>query len=447
MSLQQQPSFNDISKVAPQPVLKDAPWIVISFAVWIASFVFFAQWSKGVDFSENFETIINVMIASTLVAIIWGFAWLFVIRKLHNSIVKISLVACPLLLAGLGVWSLSQGGDPVAFFVLAVLSALWGFFKRDRIPFVTAVLSSASTCLVQLPGLMVIQIVSVILNVGWGIFYLFMAIFGIVYLTDNKEDDINHYTNLIIIIWLLYTMCSAINQLTAHVIVCGTVAAWWLTPNDLSPIGASASRACRYSFGSISLGAFLITIMEAIQIAIGTWLDNPCTYRCWACFQDMIKLYSSYCFVRVAVFNESFCESAKATNQLFKSSGLDAVTNDTFIWAVLYLGSWIMGALHGLVTTVIWAGMYSTAVYDSTTYLYAVWLLGTWIGRNMCIACLMPIDSTVRTTYVLWTEASATMLANRPDQMKPIIDAHQASRFYTPPAGTVPMQQTNGQMV
>jgi hypothetical protein len=243
-------------------------------------------------------------------------------------------------------------------------------------------------------------------------------------------------------------MTSAINQLTAHVIVCGTVAAWWLTPNDPSPIGAAATRACRYSFGSISLGAFLITVLEAIQMAIGTWCDNPCCYKCWAYFKDLIKLYSSYVFVRVAVFNESFCVSAKATNQLFVSSGLDAITNDTFIWAVLYLGSWIMGALHGLVTTVIWAGMYSTAVYDSTAYMYGVWMMGTWIGRNMCIACLMPIDSTVRTTYVLWTEASATMVANRPDQMQPIIDAHQASRFYTPPpAGAVPMQQTNGQMV
>jgi len=441
--VENRPSFNDLNKAPQQPLLKDAPWIIISVAVWLASIIAFASWSKNVEFSDGFQDIINVLVVSTFVAIIWGFAWLFVIRALHRSIVKISLVVCPLLMVVLGIWSASEGGDPTAFFVIAGLSVLWAFIRRNRIPFVTAILSSATLCLVDLPGLMVVQIVSVLLNVGWGIFYLFMAIFGAMDLARRGEDDANHYRNLFIIIWLLYTMCTAINQLTSHVIVCGTVASWWLTPNDLAPISGSAQRACRYSFGSISLGAFLITILELIQVLIGTFVDNACCYKCWQCFKDMIKLYSSYVFVRVSVFNESFCESAKYTNEMFNSAGLDAVTNDTFIWAVLYLGAWIMGALHGLVTTVIWALMYSDKVYDETFYLYGVWIIGTWIGKNMTMACLMPIDSAVRCTFVIWTEASDKMLANRPDVMQPILDAYRESPFYTVPQGQlqgVPMQ-------
>lgn len=237
-------------------------------------------------------------------------------------------------------------------------------------------------------------------------------------------------------------MCIAINQLTTHVIVCGTVAAWWLTPNDSTPIGAAASRACRYSFGSISLAAFLITVFEAVELLLGFLCDTPCLSCLWNQAKKLFKLYSSYTLVRVAVFNESFCSSASRTNELFVSSGLDAVTNDTFVWAVLYLGSWVMGAVHGLVTVLIWSAMVHDSVMTDMLHFYLIWILGLWIGKNMTMATLMPIDSAIRTTFVLWSEASPKMLENRPDQMQPILDGYRESPFYTVEVDAgVPMQQ------
>lgn len=419
------PRFGDAQKSAPKPIMKDAPWVLISFAVWITSAVLYHKWRSNQPYSNDSNLAdngyIKALVTSTLIASVFGFVWLGVMRVLKRSIVWISLLALPVLYVCLGLWAMSNDTSPVGFFMVAAFMALWAWIRRDRIPFVTAMLAAATESLVDLPGLLAIQVVVVLLNIGWAIFFVFFSVAAI---DGMPIETYNDWIHFFIVTWGLYTLCTALNSYTSHVIACGAVAAWWLTPNDLSPICNTTQRTLRYSFGTISLGAFLVTIFEVVRMVLAIFFDNWLLRVCWRCLERVFRLFSSYAFVRVAVFGESFCEAAKHTADMFASSGLDALTNDVFMWTVVRLGAWLLGAVHGFITIIIFKAYFD--VSDDYLY-YGYWCIGLLIGHAMVLATTQPIESAIRTTFVLWSEpgTDAKMSANRPQLFGAILSAAQ----------------------
>lgn len=427
---------------APQPTLKDAPWIFLSVAIWLTSFILFGTWHTNVDFGSEFEKLVSSLIVSVIIASVLGLFWVVVMRCLKKSIVKVSLIATPVVYVLWGIYIMIEwGANPAFYFVVAAIYAIWGYIRRDRIPFVTALLDAGTTCLSDLPSILYIQIVSVLLNIGWAVFFVFFFAFGWKYV---NPETWNQFTSFFFVVYACYTLCTAINTFTSHVIACGSVATWWLAPQNGSPVCDTAVRTIRYSFGSISLGAFIVTVLETIQLAIGWFFDTPCLRWCWRGFKNLVKLFSSYAFVRVAVYGDSFCEGSNATAKLFKEKGMDGITSDTFIWAVITLGAWFLGAVHGGITILIMMAYGYIDTKTDTFILYLLWLAGLWIGKAMIIATLQPVESAVRTTFVLWATPGneETMKQNHPELFGAII-AGAVGPYALAPATPVMLNTVN----
>ena len=104
----------------------------------------------------------------------------------------------------------------------------------------------------------------------------------------------------------------------------------------------SIFRAITTSFGTICFGSLIEAVIRALS-AIVRYLqrqnrDNAvvyallCVLRCILdCIGDIVEYINSYAFVFVALYGQSYLESAKSCYNLFKSRGIEALINDDLV--------------------------------------------------------------------------------------------------------------------
>eukprot|EP00732_Lithocolla_globosa_P001542 Lithocolla_globosa_v1_NODE_784_length_3286_cov_30.816042.p3 type:complete len:127 gc:universal NODE_784_length_3286_cov_30.816042:2489-2109(-) len=51
--------------------------------------------------------------------------------------------------------------------------------------------------------------------------------------------------------------------------------------------------------------------------------------------EDLVRYFNHWAYCQVAIYGKSYCEAGKATWNLFKTVGLDAIIQDNFIDSVL----------------------------------------------------------------------------------------------------------------
>jgi hypothetical protein len=145
----------------------------------------------------------------------------------------------------------------------------------------------------------------------------------------------------------------------------------------------------------------------------------------------------------VAIFGESFIDSASRTGSLLQSHLFTAVINDDLSGMVLFAGSFVSGVIAGIIS-LLWA-------YAKEAPGYVVMgLLGEWRGQwstiCRCLSCSPPrsslvgspgfivgflvamlamsvIESAVTATFVSWACDPAALQTNRPQEFGKIIDA------------------------
>ncbi len=85
------------------------------------------------------------------------------------------------------------------------------------------------------------------------------------------------------------------------------------------------------------------------------------------CIESIVEYFNIYAFTQVAIYGKTYCEAAKATMQLLKSRGIDAIINDDLIGGVLTFGALIGGALVALE-----GGILAHFVFKTTGWVFFV---------------------------------------------------------------------------
>lgn len=128
-----------------------------------------------------------------------------------------------------------------------------------------------------------------------------------------------------------------------------------------------------------------------------------------------MNVVNKYAYIQVAVYGKSFCEAAKDTWTLIKSSGVDAIINDSLVGTVLGMGSITVGMACAFVAG-IWGYLQFKDQMDVMQgYVILVAIAAFFIGAMMMSIVGRVIDSGTSTTFVCVAEDPGALARTKPE--------------------------------
>ena len=125
-------------------------------------------------------------------------------------------------------------------------------------------------------------------------------------------------------------------------------------------------------------------------------------------FLELIAvLWKQYAFAQVAIYGKDFVSAAKATWQLVKSHGIDAIINDNLVGNVLSIGGLLIGLITAFVGY-IYVQLSPTIPNDTSNFIIIA-LVAFFIGFSEFSILANVIDSGVTTTFVCLAEGEFTL--------------------------------------
>lgn len=55
-----------------------------------------------------------------------------------------------------------------------------------------------------------------------------------------------------------------------------------------------------------------------------------------SCIEDLVEYFNQYAFTQVAIYGKDYCTAAKATWELVKTKGVDAIINDKYCPKIVF---------------------------------------------------------------------------------------------------------------
>ncbi|KAI9799464.1 MAG: putative choline transporter, neither null mutation nor overexpression affects choline transport [Piccolia ochrophora] len=203
---------------------------------------------------------------------------------------------------------------------------------------------------------------------------------------------------------------------TIHTTIAGVYGSWYFCsqkPGGM-PRGATRGafrRATTYSFGSISFGSLVVSLVQllrqAISIArrsesqqgniVGTILF--CLLGCivglleWA-----IKFINHYAFSHIALYGKAYIPAAKDTCMM-RNRGIDALVNDCLIDPVLTMGALFIAYLCAFLAY-LYLSFTAPAYNSGGTFTPVVMAFSFLLGLQIANVFLTPLKSGTATLFV-----------------------------------------------
>ncbi|CAD6499972.1 BgTH12-04077 [Blumeria graminis f. sp. triticale] len=199
-----------------------------------------------------------------------------------------------------------------------------------------------------------------------------------------------------------------------HVSISGVYGSWYFfgqkpegVPNG--PTRGALKRAVTYSFGSVSLGSLLVSLIQMFRQACSIAKQTEeaqgnilgmCFFCCMGFLIDLlnwaVQFLNEYAFSYIALYGKSYFP---ATWKMIKDRGVDVLINECLINPVL-----TMGAVFVAYTTSLFAIIYlnfaTTKSQNERDFSSIVMAFSFLIGLQIANTFLVPIKSGVATLFV-----------------------------------------------
>lgn len=391
-------------------------------------------------------SLLALMVACLGVAVVSSAFMTCCINRFAEKLVQITVWASIAVNVVLAIASL---------FLSTYLSLLWLVFAllgicfwcsiRDRIPFAVAHLKIAAEVTRKYPMTIAWAYVSLVMGAVHLVVWLlgFAGVASSLVKSRTIPDEPAAIEGLVYVLELLSLYWgSNFFSFALHVVVSGTVGAWWVKTDAKDPTWGSIRRAYTTSLGSISFAAFVIAVIQTIKQIVreaesrarrnGNAAAACCLLflRCIIqCIEDIARYLSTYALVRVALFGEPFVEAGKKTFAMFTERGWTAVINDTIIDRTLMLAVLLFSAVSGAAG----AGLSYLIVPDAGDDVRGAitlvsGLLGFVVGIACCSIVSMVVESGIKTAFVAFGEQPDALYHNHPEHFTRMTEAW--ARFY-----------------
>ena len=204
---------------------------------------------------------------------------------------------------------------------------------------------------------------------------------------------------------------------TIHTTIAGVYGSWYFCSQKPGgfPKGATRGafrRTMTYSFGSISFGSLIVSIIQMLRQACsiaqqteaqtGNTLASIC-FCLLGCFIGIldwaITFINRYAFSHIALYGKAYIPAAKDTWTMMKDRGIDALVNDCLIDPVLTMGALFVGYLCAFLAYLYIE--FTKPAYNSTgNYTPVIMAFAFLIGLQICNIFMVPINSGVATFFV-----------------------------------------------
>ncbi|KAF5103732.1 hypothetical protein D0Z03_000068 [Geotrichum reessii] len=380
-------TFEERFKVS-KPKWNDIPFTILFLAVlggYIALAVItiraysITHWFQGDGiysdanaFTLNTSTIIlfvfTISVSVVLAFIYFALARIFTKFFIYFSFIMSIIVGLATAIYYLAVGYYSAG---IVFLIFSVLQILFFWSARSRIPFATLVLQIVIDATRVVPSIYFVSFFGAIAITAFAIFFAISMVSAYVKFSPNSNNpgcDVSAGScsngkligSLIYITFAGFYISEVIKNVT-HVTISGAYGTWYYCyKSDQGmpkwPAFGSFKRAMTYSFGSISFGSLLISIVNLIRYlleivrsaqmqsgegGIAALFITICLC-CVDCFlsliQWLITYFNHYAYTVVALYGKAYIPAAKDTWTIIRARGIDALINDCLIDKVLSLG-------------------------------------------------------------------------------------------------------------
>lgn len=170
---------------------------------------------------------------------------------------------------------------------------------------------TAATAIKKNLGIVFMAYVFTALLVGWIVLWsiAFSGVFNKTYVCDaNNQCDVNY--GFLFLLFVAFFFTQQVVQGCIHVMVAGTVATWWVAPEESGCCGKgicnSVIRTLTTSFGSICFGSLLVAIVQALRALANSAQSNGdggifvCIAECiLACLASILEYFNKWAFIYV----------------------------------------------------------------------------------------------------------------------------------------------------
>lgn len=297
----------------------------------------------------------------------------------------------------------------------------------SRIPFAAVNMLTAATAIKANLGVAFFAVFFTVVEVLWFVLWT-IASAGVYDKTVNCAEDANGNCDLnyglLFLLFLSLYFTQQVLQSCVHVTVAGTVATWWVAPDESGccskAVCNSFIRTVTTSFGSICFGSLLVAILQALKSIASAAQSNDdlafiaCIAQCIiGCLQSILEYFNKWAYIYVGVYGYSYIEAGKAVMQLFKDRGWEAIIADDLVGGAIFLICVVIGLIVGGVGVAL-ASLNSQVLELAVNSLAAAFGIGFVAGLFVCSILLSTIASGVNTVLVMFADAPQEFQQNHP---------------------------------
>lgn len=243
-------------------------------------------------------------------------------------LIKVALFFNLIITATLTILAVVGGSTGVAFLcgISCLVSLYYTYVVWNRIGFAASNLVAATTAIQANMGLTFLAFASLILQMLWSVWWsvAFVStnyVLGECQPDGTCEGDLKELTVFLFLVSYFWT--AQVIKNVVHVTVAGTVGTWWFHPMEANgccsqAVRDSYIRSMTTSFGSISLGSLLVSIVSASREMLYAMREqeNSPLLLCLAdallgCIESLLEYFNSWAFVYVGLYNYSFLEGTE----------------------------------------------------------------------------------------------------------------------------------------
>ncbi|KAG9301429.1 hypothetical protein G9A89_018101 [Geosiphon pyriformis] len=373
----------------------------------------------------------GLLIFSILFSLLIGGLWITILSSYVEVIFK-TLIGVALTSAGILLWilaeflagtSLKSGkSDPqnkwLAFssvipLAIIIIYLRLIYYGRESIQKTVKVIQLACGILKDNPlilGVSYAILASYILfTVLWLIFLSRLFLIGhMMRMSGDSIWVVDHRTYFLIGFYLfMYLWGSAVFSNIQRITLASVVSHWYFHRDEDAPtsnqrvIKAAITRATTTSFGTVCLGALMLSIVQTLRL-VTSFLKKrlrgrqskvfTCFSYCLRCFEGIIDNLNNYTLIYAGISGESFCSSAYFTTKIFRRNLVFGLITDLITKFVLYVGSVLIALICGVATFV-----FATNSLHSS-YGYVVGIIATivpyYISQFYTSIMMNTIDAT-----------------------------------------------------
>lgn len=365
--------------------------------------------------AANQKKIIEILlVGGVLLGSALAIAWYRLMHRQAQDVIRFCMICMIVLVFVNALFAFMVGQIVLGIILLlfAGLAVLFFMYAKKRIAFTAALMVQSMDISTQYKATIVSAFVGLAVQIAWAI----LVFFGVLATIQEKNFGV------IVVFVFFYFWTQQVIKNVVHVAVVHTVSCWYFLRSHMpaNPTAKGVQLALTKALGSISFGSAIVAAFETLRWLLRVAQDSGACGRnqilffvvdcIVGCIEGLVNFFNEYAFVQCVIYGKSFIRSAKDTWELFKTSGMNAVSVNNLSRVTVTISALLVGLICAIA-----CGLYAYYETDLKGDYWVVALLAFILGYTIMMMVGTVIDSAVAAIFVCWAEEPECLAQTNPE--------------------------------